>query len=321
MDQTTNFQKPSRTKLAAITATHCCACRRELTDAVSVERGIGPICSTKYYNPDHIPTEMQVMAALGLLHKARTEGLVDDPTVEALCKLKGDARKLSNKLVYWISAHYSERSVVLGVTPIIRALGYTDFADKLEIDRVKARIMPHPTDPTQLALHVITKGRCQSDLKHICEASCDLDKESGKSGWSIPDKPENRRHIMAILGFHFTEGLMVEDGTVRVIPRRGWNDIKACRSAIANQTTVSWDGGPLTGDPQPMKAQVAGGDIEVTLLGEWIRVRTPYNKKFKNALKAAVPYEEWKWEGVWVVRSAHLNRIKNLIEEHFGVTL
>jgi hypothetical protein len=33
---------------AVLLATHCCACGRALLDAVSVERGIGPVCAEKF---------------------------------------------------------------------------------------------------------------------------------------------------------------------------------------------------------------------------------------------------------------------------------
>lgn len=48
-------------------ATHCCICGRKLTDAVSIERGIGPVCENRYLDEG---TEAARSVANRLLYQA-----------------------------------------------------------------------------------------------------------------------------------------------------------------------------------------------------------------------------------------------------------
>jgi len=127
--------------LAQVTASHCCVCRAHLTDAESVERGIGPVCSRRYYDPVHVPTEAQVMDTLGLLAVSNLPDHLIDAFLTLVNNDHTNARKASNLLVYWASAHYADRDEVFKCCALIRSLGYTELADKLEVDRTEAMIL------------------------------------------------------------------------------------------------------------------------------------------------------------------------------------
>ena len=104
-----------------ITATNCCVCRAHLTDAESVEHGIGPICSKKYYNPLHIPTTKMVQEALGLLQASDLPDNIVDAFLKVVNNKRRNARKGSNILVYWASCNYQDRAEVFKCSKIIRA--------------------------------------------------------------------------------------------------------------------------------------------------------------------------------------------------------
>ena len=127
-------------EVVKVVATNCCVCHAQLTDAESVEHGIGPVCSKKYYNPVHVPTEEMVKNALGLLAISGLAEVLLDAFLKVVSNDHTNARAGCNLLVYWASAHYKDRDEVFKCSAIIRALGYIELADKLEIDRTVGHI-------------------------------------------------------------------------------------------------------------------------------------------------------------------------------------
>lgn len=125
-----------KAKATRILATNCCICSRKLVDAKSVEFGIGPVCRRKYGKVDIETTPEMHKKALGAL---AVSGLAPH-VIDAVLEHGNDARQVCNWLVYWASANYTDKKIVLACTPIIRTLGYTTLADKLEKDRATVRL-------------------------------------------------------------------------------------------------------------------------------------------------------------------------------------
>jgi len=126
-----------RAKATRILATHCCICCRELVDAKSVEVGIGPVCRKRYGDPDIETTDDMLRQALGALVVSK----LPDKVVDECMRHKGDARKVCNILVYHASANYDDKEFVLSVSPVVRLLGYTKLADKLENTRSTVKLV------------------------------------------------------------------------------------------------------------------------------------------------------------------------------------
>lgn len=139
------------TTTVARIATHCAACHMPLTDAVSMERGIGPICSAKYYEAP--PQEGCDLGALG----RALEGTPEFAEFATLCAVAGDAkeegdadkaaeivgkfdvRKMANRLVLAIA--FEQRSELSArYTKALGALGFTSLAERIE-KKIGARIM------------------------------------------------------------------------------------------------------------------------------------------------------------------------------------
>ena len=303
---------------AVITASHCCLCRKRLEDTESVQNGIGPVCSRRYYDPTHVPSEEDVMEALGLLHKGMTENKFPAELVTELRALKTDARKFSNTLVYFTSCHYDQRDTVLACAGIIRALGYDVMADKLEVDRVKVRIVEKGTT---LEVYLAHTTRCHADLLRVPGAKNDLPKEGTKVGWTVP--VDQRDHLMCIIGIHFYGDLVAIAGQgIGVILRKSWYDLQKFRNppkpTTAPVTVTTPAGAPAA---NVLVGSSPAGPVEIDVGQVNLRVRTPFNAAFKDALKANIPYGDRSWDGCWVVRAAHLDRVKGLIRAHFQVAL
>lgn len=117
----------------------CAHCGMKLTDAVSVERGIGPVCSHKGYE-EVVPQDTDDMQALILL--SEWPELVDHLTENY--KPKG-IRGLMNGLVRVCSLN--RRSPVhKACTDAIEALGYVKLAAALRESLAVVRITKSPSD-------------------------------------------------------------------------------------------------------------------------------------------------------------------------------
>ena len=97
----------------ALVATHCCACHRELTDAVSVEIGMGPTCRRKA-GLDGDGTGADWGRALPLL---------------AACgvAVENDARRAANVVVHRIAADQGAANVPV-LLAALEALGFARVA-------------------------------------------------------------------------------------------------------------------------------------------------------------------------------------------------
>lgn len=293
--------------LAQITATHCCVCRTPLTDAESVEHGIGPVCSRRYYNPLHTPTEEQLQVALGHL---AISGLDDDIIDKVLAVIGNDhvnARMGCNLLIKWASAHYADRDVVFKCANVIRALGYTELADKLEADRTTAIVL---VGANEIEIYVPDKYQVIRELERIPgshrlrNADGTAQKKGAKVGWTIP--VAHGEWLNALLGVYFHGQLMCGTGGIRKIPHASWSTLAACR---AGQTTVTT---PTTPTYVTMTQRANG----------WVDLHTPYNGAFLADLKAKVPYQSRSWTGsIWTFDAHYITTVRTLVLAHFGVAV
>lgn len=101
--------------VTALVATHCCLCGRALTDAVSLERGIGPVCAERF-GADAEPGAADWAAVSRL--------------VPAALVVEGDARRTANRVLYRVSAA-RDSAEVPALVEGLRALGFAAVADRL----------------------------------------------------------------------------------------------------------------------------------------------------------------------------------------------
>lgn len=296
---------------ARITATHCCVCNSPLTDSTSIETGLGPVCSKRYYAPVVFPTQEQIERVLGQLYKLVGEKVFPDDLFQHIVTIKGDARMVANTLLRYTSTHYDKRDIVLSMVATLRELGYKELASRLEIDRIKARIEEVGDN---LELWVVLTTKSQADLRKIAGSQPVVrpPKDEGESlgkkvGWLIPKSQLD--HLMVVLGVHFFGDLYAFNG-LKTIPRHSRNELFKFfpRTPEASQTASSL--GMRTSSK---------GIIELMEGPTQLRVRTPYLPVFKDELKNSVPKSDIFWDGCWVVKATHLGVVKALIQKHFGV--
>lgn len=311
-----NKTRKTHAAIAQLTASNCCVCRAGLTDAESVEHGIGPVCSKRYYSPLHQPTEIQIKNALGLLVCSFLPQHIEDGFMKLVHNTDGkphaNARVACNLLVYWASCHYDQRDEVFKCSAIIRTLGYEELADKLEADRTVAIVREHDD---HIEVYIPAKYRFTNDMKAIPGAEALTVTESSptgepfekpkkvgrKVGWRIPIKEKD--YFLAVLGYHCGNEMACGDGNIWKVPNKTWRDLRPFKQ------------GPVT-------TALGAVRLEDTSNGHF-RVFTPYNNDFITDLKK-INYRQRRWnpnDRCWEVKKAHEAEVKALITKHYGVTL
>lgn len=286
-------------QVARITATHCCVCKLPLTDAESLDLGLGPVCSKRYYNPRHVPTEDQVKVALGRLS---TSGLPEDIIDGFLAVVNNhhtNARAACNLLIKWASSNYDNRDMIFKCSSIIHALGYDELANKLEDDRTTATIR---TLSDHIEAFIPGKYNLERSVTAIPGAVKLATKLGRKIGWSIPlDRAD---HFETVLGFHCGGELACGDARgIRTIPRRRWADVVAFRN---HDTSM------ITQISQP-------ASVRITNRGQTLEIYSPWNQDFITALKTNVPVRDRRWTGkCWEVPAIFRNVIETLVSAHYG---
>lgn len=307
---------PARHELIAkVTASHCCVCRAHLTDAESVEHGIGPICSRRYYNPQHVPTEKMVREALGHLQVSGLPDYIIDAFLRLVNDKRRNARKGSNLLVYWASCHYQDREEVFKCSRIIRALGYTELADKLEVDRTVARI---ENKGSYLLVYTLNRRNLKKDLRLIPGIEPLLDdtehprKLGRKIGWKIP--VEEKDHLLTVLGVHCGGDMVCSDTGVETVEKKTWRHLLAFRNKASNVEDVS--------DKSKGCTICLSKAVYKYYSKKVYEVYTPYKVGFKEELKREVPYGQRSWTGkCWIVTQPYLDAVKSLVSKHFGARM
>jgi hypothetical protein len=306
-----NNTQVKHAQIAKLTATRCCACRKALTDAESVETGLGPICSGKFYNPQHVPTVEMVQKAIGLLAAAGLPEHIEDGFLGLVNNDHTNARKGSNLLVYWASCNYDNRDEVFKCSRIIRALGYVELADKLEEDRTKATIRKS-ADGTLIEAWLPDTHTLSRDLKDIPGWLKPVDargiylKQGHKVCWTFPKAAET--HLWTVLGVHLGGEMSCGSEGLQVIPRKRWSDLRAITHPVV-VTVVA----PAT--------TLAPVSVVPSTTPNFSKVYTPYNVAFIGELKN-LPYKSRRWDSVarcWLVENKHRAELDALLAKHFGV--
>lgn len=106
-----------------ITCTHCLLCNRPLTDAQSIEAGIGPVCRRSGYDKCDRAADF-VMA----VKEAQAAGCLD--MIAALLD-RSDAREACNAVIRLMAAS-REDSLNVARLSVVRALGFETLALKIE---------------------------------------------------------------------------------------------------------------------------------------------------------------------------------------------
>jgi hypothetical protein len=197
--------------------TECVRCKLTLTDAVSVERGMGPECSSKGYAED--PTDPDEVGAM--IELSEYPALVEFLTSHY--KPLG-VRGLMNGLVR-IAALNRKSPVHAACANAIEALGYRRLAATLRDSLAIMRIKDSEGHPGHY--HVRVRGKewtrawsqdCYRNIPHSF-----FDK--AEKGLIVAKRPETRRALWNMMIRHYSgECVKTENGTVRIPTLEEWEN-------------------------------------------------------------------------------------------------
>jgi hypothetical protein len=276
-----------------VLATNCCVCGRDLCDAKSVELGIGPVCRKRYFRDADIPLGPKGwQKALGVL----VQSDLPEHIINSVLDERPDTRKAANIVVYWASAHHTIRAIVLACSAVVRFLGYTLLADKLERDRADLRF---ETVGDNIEIFCRRHDRFTSGLRRLGARMERHDSQRFRC-WSVP--ASRKAALVVLAGFYFGGLQCFADGGIFTIdPVEDFEQFLAlCPTPKATRPTT----------PAPsVKLYEQGGKL---------CVETPYNAAFVAAVRNV---RGRRWNGQ--ANTFPLKRradVEALIQTHYGVT-
>ena len=297
----------------AITATQCALCGQELRDAVSVTRGIGPVCSSKHYDVDFPITDLMVATALGYLHASNLDPKVKD----AARRLKDQPRELLNVLVWWASANLDDTDTVLNIAHIATALGFESLGNRLRERNTDVIITLDADDPGRFILRCRAKSDVRRHMGRIVskgDAKPVARDGRFKYGWSCDNKVKDL--VRTILGESFgnewatvpSSGTTTDPSKVVRIPETDWRGVWAAFETVY---------------PRPTQRAATPAQNVVRVFSDHIDVHTPSrNWNFINALKGRISnYRERRWNPqnrCWNVALRHESLVRDLVSKHFN---
>lgn len=308
------------TETAAKTqATHCCVCSRPLTEAGTTATGLGKACAARYFDPAHVPTPAMVQAATTLLDQPDFSFRYFDGIRSAL--RAGDPRKAADTLVYLAACAVDFREELFKYAAVLRALGYTDLAERLELDQVAASVTS--AGPLFRVITIDRRGLVRN-LALVPGATRLL--EPGvprrKFGWTVPVEQED--YLMAVLGAHLGGEWMCGTGGLRRVPPRQWLEVVTFRGPVipVNPTPPTQPRLPL--EQTTLTTDLpGGGTVKIMLPGTdgHILLFTPYQDGFVGWLQENIPQSDRTWTGTcWRVDGKHHGPVLGAVNLYFGTT-
>lgn len=294
----------------------CCRCRKELTDAASMEAGIGPICR-KQDNallansiPANPPEALHAILAI--------DGATLDPvslpcfqTVVATLagNIAGTDWRKTIKQIEWVLSFEANRKVALPkFTEVAKALGYLGLA-ALWNGEASTGLATVFIDGDRICVSGPRNGAARIALKQagaMFAYQKTLPDGSVKPAWHAPVEKAEAFAMGIHAHYPMNVGLAECLAEAKKIVAAKEAAAKAAKTA-ASGVTPSANGGAMS------KAR-----IEVR--GKTLNVVTPYNANFIADLKVEVPYAFRAWEPkekCWKVDTQYLNAVAVLIEKHY----
>lgn len=290
---------PATAYMTGYSARACARCGKELTDAASMEAGIGPVCR-KLDNAllaAKIPSDLKF--AIGSF-KAIDAALLAAPTMATLVEVESalfaddagdctDWRK-TVKRVEWLLSWPTTPANAAALIGIVIGLGYIGLGSLLSGDASTGKTTI-TCESGRLYLSGPRNKAGAKALKAIAGWKFHPADGEDKARWSVPAKAGAALR-MAVLSY--------------------WPNHEGLDAALLEAATVLEAATP---PPAPAKPKCAVTEANGTL---W--VVTPYHPGFIAALKS-LPYKDRGWDPgskAWRVSAAHEAAVKKMIAEAFG---
>ena len=275
----------------------CVRCGKELTDAASMEAGIGPVCRKldNHLLAQTIPAHVGLASAS--IAQVNVEALDEAvrPTVEKVAlalnapdaATRSDWRTEIKRMEWALSFPQTHAAAFAPMLAVVKALGYVGLASlwsgeaatglaTIRFEGGRLFVKGPRNKAANAAIRAITGRRFHGDTKE----------------WSVPAAQADAFKSAIDSHYPVNTGLSAA--------------LDAAKSApVAAPTAVA--------APAPKTS--------ITQVGGQLVVKSPYNTGFINALKANLPFAARKWDGAnkaWVVGAAYLADVQALIQKFYN---
>lgn len=303
---------------SSISMRHCTRCGHELTDAASMEAGIGPVCRNldnavlARLIPSNIPVARSIFETLDLTAAAPETVRALTDVHHALFGDGAQARedwRVEVKRIEWALSYPANNSQRKALTKVVAALGYVGLASLWNGEAATGKasclftadrlvIIGPRNKAANIAIRKII-GRKWHDGANTFST---LLPGMSKKGWSVPASEADAFFAMVITHYPNHEGLDAAVAAAKAF---------TVKPALVVQASA----------PVSAPAPVAAPKCSLSEQGLMLKVITPYDPAYIQNLKSALPYTDRRWnaaEKCWEVVASHKAVVVDIIKKYFG---
>jgi hypothetical protein len=277
--------------IQALGTRNCCRCGKDLTDAASLEVGIGPICR-KLDNA--LLARLIPADAPGALALASSVTVADLPEVtqatfaNVLTDLadtsNDDWRKTAKRIEWMLSWPVGADNRAL-LIDVVRCLGYVGLAALISGEAATGAATV-TLEGGRLHLRGPRNRAGKDALKAISGRRFHAAENGAKASWSVPTARAQEFRLAVVTH---------------------WPNFSGLDEAISEAANV----------PAPVVTPI----VVVATVADtgWLQVKTPYNAGFVSEIKN-LPYRSRRWNGdarVWEVEPQYLAQVSALVARYY----
>jgi hypothetical protein len=284
-------------------ARNCVRCHRDLTDAASMEVGIGPVCR-KLDNAvlaQTIPADagLALVALETVNHEALAPETVNTYHEVVASLVQGanttDWRKTVKRMEWMLSYPLTRSHAFQQMLSAVHALGYVGLAALWSGEA--------STGMTTVRFEngrLYVKGPQNKSARFALKSIKGWQFHGATKEWSVPATGADAFQSAVQKYYPVNTGLA-----------EAMTSAKAHATMTAALTSLAPMQPPAPAQPK-CRIESSNGAL---------RIYTPYNANFVAALKAALPYGDRRWDAVakcWVADAKHLNTVEALVAANYG---
>jgi len=314
--------------LMTTTSRNCTRCHKELTDAASMEAGIGPICR-KLDNallarliPSNVTRAVELLTRLSLATAA--EGTTDtlSKVMDAIRAPDAAARedwRVEVKRIEWVLSHADNQPLRATLTSVVSALGYVGLASLWNGEAATGKAFVTCQTIGSLGTRLVIVGPKNSSARAAFKTipgyrfhAKGTVEGVEKPCWSFAATQFAAFRLVVITHYPNHTGLV--------------EAVEAAQAAVVAAAAAAQAAAPVVAATPAPVAPVAApkaAKCSIEAVGVLLKIRTPYNPAFIAELKNALTWSDRRWnsgEKVWEVSANNQNVVTGLVIKHYGPT-
>lgn len=293
-------------------ARFCMRCGKELTDAASMERGIGPVCGQLDAALFAATIPANLVKAYAAFSKVN---LIENAELaHTLVLIEGDIRDATSsnvdwratvKRIEWVLSHKVSSASYDALISTVEALGYVGLVSLWNGGAASGLATVTFEAGRLWVAGPRVKGAIEK-IKTVYGRMFHPKTVTTPARWSVPAAKANEFEMAIKMGYPNNKGLS-----------------EAVEAAKMSLMTEAYSGN---------EAEIAQAEFEVgvskaskvpavllTVSGDTVSIKAPYNPAFIGAIKN-IPWKDRSWDKVakvWTVKLPYKAAVEKLVSEHY----